>query len=484
MQNMMMANSQATPVDNARSNPSMGNASTPAPRTMSTAQQYPQFHYPQQRAEQFHMLQNSWQSEAATRRTSNENPQLSADRRTGMQYAPAPGGDGSHLTSATDGRHRTSHSSSHHPLSDTSPTSTVNTIPHVNMSGPQTGPIAGSDPRETAANPQWQLAHLNNRLDQLAKTQAEMLAYLHVELTRRKEWEEQLLKELRQKREQAASARTSQGSAGLQDARWNNMNRTSFTGNPMELVVNPSFTGNNNVAMPNAQANYTPWSHPQQSPQVTANGNPSVFNPLGQVNQPRPSMESANPYPTSAPQTSHQNMSGMTMNMNTINGYTHEPDQKHDRRGTTTAMPMEVAHSIPSQAELNQVGLTSLPSLPPYVEADNTAAAPTTAEEAERSKRKRKADGEASAERPSKKLEVDERGVVIMMSGSTKLKEKPTKIQVSPAPVDTSRLSQNTETRPPVLAVRRQEDSIWFDGHTRCGRRKGHANIRGRDAAT
>lgn len=476
MQNMMMTGSQATPIEGVRPNPSMGSASATAPKTMPAAQQYPQFQHLQQRPEQFHMMQSSWQGDAATRRTSNENSQVNADRRTGLQYVT--GADGSHLPSTSDGRQRTSHSSGHtnaQLLSATSPTSTVNTIAHANLAGSQTGPVAGSVPRETAAGTQWQLSHLNNRLDQLAKTQAEMLAYLHVELTRRKEWEEQLLKELRQRREQAASTRTSQGSVGLPDARWNTMNRNSFTGNPMELVVNPSFTGNNSAAMPSTQANYTPWSHPQQSPQVPTNGNPSVFNPLAQVNQPRPSMESANPYPASAPPTAHQNMSGMATGMNSINGYTPETDKKHERRGNTTTIPMDIALSIPSQAELNQVGLTNLPTLPPYVEADNTAAAPATVEDAERSKRKRKADGEASAERPSKKLEVDERGVVIMMSGNTKLKEKPTKIQVS---LTYPRHSlARVLKRSSALAVCRQEDFIWFNGNSRCGRRKRHAYI-------
>lgn len=434
MQNMAMASSQTNSADNARPNPSLGIMGTAGLRTMPSAQQYPQFQHPQQRAEQFHMLQNSWEGDSATRRTSNEHPHLNADRRTAFKYVPPSGVDGSHPASTPDARQRTSQSSGHtivQPLSTTSPTSVTNTFSHANHPGPQAGPVAGSASGDTITGPQWQLTHLNNRLDQLAKTQSEMLAYLHVELTRRKEWEEQLLKELRHRREQTSATRTSQGSAGFQDARWNNMGRNSFPGNPMELVVNPAFAGNSNVPMPNPQASYTPWSHPQQSPLVSNNGNSAVFNSLGQP-QTRPTMESTHPYPTSAPQSSHpQNLSAMTMGMNSINGYTHEADQKQERRGTATAMPTEVAHSILSQVELNQVGLTSLPSLPPYVETDNTAAVPVTSEEAERSKRKRKADGEASTERPSKKLEVDERGVVIMMSGNTKLKEKPTKIQVS-----------------------------------------------------
>jgi hypothetical protein len=434
MQNMAMASSQANSTDNARPNPSLGTMGTAGLRTMPSTQQYPQFQHPQQRAEQFHMLQNSWEGDSATRRTSNEHPHLNVDRKTAFKNAPPLGVDGSHPASIPDTRQRTSQSSGHtnvQQLSATSPTSATNTISHANHPGPQAGAAAGSVSRETTTSPQWQLSHLSNRLDQLAKTQSEMLAYLHVELTRRKEWEEQLLKELRQRREQTSTTRTSQGSAGLPDARWNSMGRNSFPGNPMELVVNPAFTGNNNVPLPNAQASYTPWSHPQQSPQISNNGNPAVFNPLGQPPT-RQTMESTNHYPISTPQSSHpQNLSAMTMGMSSLNGYTHEGDQKQDRRGTVTAMPAEVAHSIPSQAELNQIGLTSLPSLPPYVETDNTAAAPITSEEVERSKRKRKADGEASAERPSKKLEVDERGVVIMMSGNTKLKEKPTKIQVS-----------------------------------------------------
>lgn len=496
IQNMVMANAQGNSTDNTRQNPTLGTVSTNTQRAPPTAQQhYSHFPQPQQRAQQFQVSQTSWEGDMASRRTSNEAQHLNADRRTGLKYTPSSGGtDGAYSTSNSDGRLRNSHSSGQptgQPLSNTSPISVVASMSHLNHSGSQAGPVSGSIPRDNT-NPQWQLSHMNIRLDQLAKTQAEMLAYLHVELTRRKEWEEQLLKELRQRREQASATRTSHnehaGPVGPQDVRWNNMARNSFAGNPMELIGNPPFPASHNLPIAGGQGNYTAWSHPQNAPQVSTSGNPSVFNPLVPPNQSRPTIESTNPFPASASQQPHsQSLSAMTLSVNGINGYSHEAEQKQEQsRGAVATLPnfSEVTQSKPSQAELNQVGLTSLPSLPLYVESDNTATAPAAAEEAERTKRKRKADGETGTERPSKKLEVDERGVVIMMSGNTKLKEKPTKIQVSRASGFLQAHCHYTEACCFGCAVCRQEDLVWIHGDPGRCRCKGYANIRGRNATT
>jgi hypothetical protein len=261
-----------------------------------------------------------------------------------------------------------------------------------------------------------------------------MLAYLHVELTRRKEWEEQLLKELRQRRESVKPMHGDMtGVAAPQDPRWNSVGRSSFAGNPMGMTGNGSYPTANPGSMPNLQNGYAVWTHPQNPTQVPSNGNPQVFGGPALSDATKAASDATSFFPTQ--QLHPRDRSDVSMGATLTNGFMQGAAQTQEQdNGALTSLPLQkpvdISQTMSQQVDPTQTAVASLPALPLYVEPE-TLSAPAVSEDAEPIKRKRKAEGDASTERPSKKLEVDERGVVIMMSGNTKLKERPTKIQVS-----------------------------------------------------
>ena len=435
MQGMTMAGSHASLPDNTRQNP--GNGIVGGTIRQSSAQQYPPYQQLQQ-AQQLHQPQfnqTSWNAANAVRRPSNDNSQVKPDRRSGT-YAPTGARtDINYPISTADGRQQPSRSSvlaQGQSFAGTSPVNAFNNMTQSEHSGSHTGPTSAPvSAGDSASTPQWHLSQLSSRIDQLAKTQADMLAYLHVELTRRKEWEDQLLKELRQRREQVSAV------TAPQDARWNAIGRGGFTGNPMEIAGSGPYPSGSAGSIPTHQNGYVNWPQTQNSAQHPSNGNQHMFGGSAPPDAAKVASGSASFFPGQPSQPIHSRDGlHMSMNGNVVSGYLQTPGQtqEHNDVGLTTmTMPkaVDMSQAMPQQADpSNPAGLANLPALPLYVETE-TLPPPPVNEEAERTRKKRKAEGDANPERPSKKLEVDERGVVIMMSGNTKLKEKPTKIQVS-----------------------------------------------------
>ncbi|GHJ86767.1 hypothetical protein NliqN6_3169 [Naganishia liquefaciens] len=433
MQGMAMAGSHASPIDHTRH--SLTNGMVSGTIRQTSAQHYPQYQQLQQsqQLQQPPFNQTPWNQANSVRRPSNDTSQGQPDRRSGVAYVPAVvRTDVNYPIPAADGRQQTSRSSvqAHgQSVVGTSPVNAFNNMTQSEHSGSHTGtssaPISGGD---AASTPQWHLSQLSTRIDQLAKTQADMLAYLHVELTRRKEWEDQLLKELRQRREQVSAV------AAPQDARWSGMGRSGFTGNPMDIAGGVSYPSGTAGSNPNHQNGYSNWPQAQNPAQNPSNGNQRVFVGQAPSDASKVAADSASFFQGQAAQSIHSRDRHMPMNGNLVDGFLQIQGQNQEQGDATmTAITMpktvDMSQRMPQQADQNnQAGLATLPALPLYVEAE-TLPPPAASEEAERTRRKRKAEGDGSQERPSKKLEVDERGVVIMMSGNTKLKERPTKIQ-------------------------------------------------------
>lgn len=505
MQGMTMAGTHPSSIDNTRQNSAHGMVgATRQPSGQhytqyQQAQQAQQSQQPQQ-TQQSHLQpqfnQTSWNGVNALRRPSSDHAQMKSDRRSGVTYAPAASRmDSNYPVSTVEGRQQTARSSGQNQgqsLAGTSPINAITNMTHSENPGSHTAPMfAPVSVGEVASSPQWQFSHLSSRIDQLAKTQADMLAYLHVELTRRKEWEEQLLKELRQRREQASSIKPIHadmaGVAPPRDGRWNSVASGGFAGNAMEITGNGSYPGGNVGTIPTLQNGYAAWTQPQNSAQVPSNGNSQVFGGPVPSDPSKVASDATSFFPGQASQQlQSRDRPHMSMAGNLVNGYMQGSGQIQEQDGTAlTSLPLQkpvdISQAMSQQVDPSQGGLASLPALPLYVEPE-TMSAPAVTEEAERTKRKRKAEGDANPERPSKKLEVDERGVVIMMSGNTKLKERPTKIQVSGMLVLLSAMA--LVAHPCLPAVSCPENIIWVDGHPRIRRCQRHAHISGRNGSS